>query len=42
MNISEIGTENIEFRDILEWEGMELSTIVEQWKQKWLEQILEK
>ena len=39
MSISEAGTEDQELRDILEREGMDLNTMVEQWKERGLEHI---
>ena len=41
MSISEAGTEDIELNDILEREGMDLNTMVEQWKERGLEHIPE-
>ena len=39
MTASEIGTEDMELNDILKREGMDLNTVVEQWKQKGVEHI---
>ena len=41
MTASEIGIEDMELSDILEREGMDLNTIVEQWKQKGVEHVPE-
>ena len=41
MTSSEIGTEDLEFSDILEREGMEFNTMVEKWKKKGMEHIPE-
>ena len=41
MVLSEQGTEDLELGEILEKEGLDLNSIVEQWKQKGLDKILE-
>ena len=41
MALIEIGTEDQELGDILEKEGLDLNSIVEQWKQKGIDQIPE-
>ena len=39
MVLSEIGMEDQDLSDILDKEGMDLNTIFEQWKQKWVDHI---
>lgn len=41
MTISEVGIDDQDLNDTLEQEGLDLNTIVEQWKQKGVEHIPE-